>query len=151
MLRQSALFVAVVQISEQQFFLAASEEARTRLAPQEDALLMRIVGARANHIDAAVLSHMPQRVQQGMQDGSGGGGISDMSASCKPRLARHVFVRVHEDMEVQADSGSGAEDDAAAGGAGAGDEPVSLMAGHDVVLQYSLVRSAVREGRVTIH
>lgn len=111
---------------------------------------MRMVGARANHIDAAVLTHMPPRVQQGMQDGSGGGGIEDMSAACKPKLSRHVFVRVHEDMEVQADT-SVAGDGSAAGGAGAGDEPVALMAGHDVVLQYSLVRSAVREGKVTIH
>jgi len=108
------------------------------LSPAEAEFLQRCAALRERHLQTVAYAAMPteyQRDRLGESDGE------LFAASMAPDLSQHVLVHVVRPFTVTADEASGA---------GGGTVTLSLTAGQDALVAYSLVRSAVWEGCATL-
>ena len=110
------------------------DEAKARLSPAELVLLDRFAVARAGHLMLTVITQLPPR-EAGRHEFM----LTEMARSMRPALKTHVFAEVLETVEGIV------LDDAP------DEEPVDLLAGHDVLVQYAFVRQALLDGKVQLH
>jgi hypothetical protein len=125
---------AAPQIEQQHFYIWHADDVKARLSPAELALLGRFVTARAGHLMLSVITKLPPRAAADTD-----GTLAAMADSMRPALKTHVFAEVLESVEGIVPDDQPDE------------EPIDLAAGHDVLVQYALVRTALLEGKVQLH
>ena len=123
-----------LQIEQQHFYIWHADDVKARLTPAERALLGRFVTARAGHLMLSVITKLPPRAAADTD-----GTLAAMADSMRPALKTHVFAEVLESVEGIVPDDQPDE------------EPIDLVAGHDVLVQYALVRTALLEGKVQLH
>lgn len=123
-----------LQIEQQHFYIWHADDVKSRLSDAERAFLERIVTARAAHYMGSVISQLPARAGADATESL----LRAMDESQRPALKTHVFVAVHETVEGLV------PDDAP------DEEPIDLVAGRDVLVQYALVRQALLERKVQL-
>ena len=121
------------QIEQQSFYIYHADEVKERLSPAEYALLGDFMQARASHLMATVVAHLPPRAAASNE------AIVAMAESMRPALSTHVFARILEDVE-----GITNEDRPE-------DEAINLLAGRESLIQYHLVQRPLKEGKVQLH
>lgn len=101
---------------------------RKRLSELEVQYLERYALLRQRHLDATVLSHMPDIAKKSVED------RERFADSMKPSMLQHVFTRIRDIVD----------------GFPSEDGVMSLEAGKNVLVQYRFIRPALLEGRAVL-